>query len=210
MFQEWTSALQALRSLAICGRHSRKKTRFRCQGFHGLSDPVPYQSNLCINRKFALRQAAFPYIQPPDVERATRSPNREPVFQHQSQEHPLSLPYYHGSGQQGKKGEFATKIIIFRSLRKHSEGDFHTFAAALHDVPGAKANKRTLTIEANGHRVEFRNGSPYDPKNAGLHADITIPHYGYITAGSEYEKDPRFRNCSFTRVLEIMKGIVKP
>lgn len=84
------------------------------------------------------------------------------------------------------------------------------FAAALHDVPGAKANKRTLTIEANGHRVEFRNGSPYDPKNAGLHADITIPHYGYITAGSEYEKDPRFQNCSFTRVLEIMKGIVKP
>ena len=66
-----------------------------------------------------------------------------------------------------------------------------------------------MTIEANGHRVEFRNGSPYDPKNAGLHADITIPHYGYITAGSEYEKDPRFRNCSFTRVLEIMKGIVK-
>lgn len=116
----------------------------------------------------------------------------------------------HGSGQQGKKGAFTTKIIIFRSLRKYSEDDFHTFAAALHDVPGAKANKRTLTIEANGHRVEFRNGSPYDPKNAGLRADIAIPHYDYITAGSEYEKDPRFRNCSFTRVLEIMKGIVKP
>ena len=116
----------------------------------------------------------------------------------------------HGSGQQGKKGAFTTKIIIFRSLRKYSEDDFNTFAAALHDVPGAKANKRTLTIEANGHRVEFRNGSPYNPKNAGLRADITIPHYDYITAGSEYGKDPRFRNCSFTRVLEIMKGIVKP
>lgn len=37
-----------------------------------------------------------------------------------------------------------------------------------------------MTIEANGHRVEFRNGSPYDPKNAGLHADIAIPHYDYI------------------------------
>lgn len=116
----------------------------------------------------------------------------------------------HGSRQQGKKGEFATKIIIFRSLRKYSEDDFNTFAAALHDVPGAKANKRALTIEANGHRVEFRNGSPYEPKNAGLHADIAIPHYDYITAGSEYNNDPRFRNCSFTRVLEIMKGKVKP
>lgn len=113
------------------------------------------------------------------------------------------------AGEQ-KKGAFTTKIIIFRSLRKYSEDDFNTFAAAMHDVPGAKANKRTLTIEANGHRVEFRNGSPYDPKNAGLRADIAIPHYDYITAGSEYEKDPRFRNCSFTRVLEIMKGIVKP
>ena len=114
--------------------------------------------------------------------------------------------------QQGnqKKGAFTTKIIIFRSLRKYSEDDFNTFAAALHDVPGAKANKRTLTIEANGHRVEFRNGSTYDPKNAGLRADIAIPHYDYITAGSEYNNDPRFRNCSFTRVLEIMKGTVKP
>lgn len=116
----------------------------------------------------------------------------------------------HGSGQQGKKGAFTTKIIIFRSLRKYSEDDFNTFAAALHDVPGAKANKRTLTIEANDHRVEFRSGSPYDIKNAGLRADITIPHYDYITDRSEYGKDPRFRNCSFTRVLEIMKGTVKP
>lgn len=41
----------------------------------------------------------------------------------------------HGSGQQGKKGAFTTKIIIFRSLRKYSEDDFNTFAAALHDVP---------------------------------------------------------------------------
>ena len=76
------------------------------------------------------------------------------------------------------------------------------------DAARKKAKKQEADILAEAR--EFRNGSPYDPKNAGLRADIAIPHYDYITAGSEYNNDPRFRNCSFTRVLEIMKGIVKP
>ena len=121
-------------------------------------------------------------------------------------------PDYLSRRQQGnqKKGAFTTKIIIFRNFQKYSKDDFYTFAAALHDVPGVKANKKLLTIEANGHTVLFRSGSPYEPRNAGLRADITIPHYDHITTGSEYNNDPRFRNCSFTRVLEIMKGTVKP
>ena len=67
-------------------------------------------------------------------------------------------------------------------------------------VARAKANKAQLTIEANGHRVEFRHGSPHDERNRGLHADATLPNYPEIGKMA----------LSYTKILEIMKGNEKP
>lgn len=99
-----------------------------------------------------------------------------------------------------------TKFIIFNIYGEPSDNDFKVFSEALRGVPVAKASRTQMMVEANGHQVYFRTGSPYRIENNGLSADVTIPHYEIVTLGSKHLGGSRHGEFPTDRIIRILKG----
>lgn len=98
------------------------------------------------------------------------------------------------------------KFIIFNMFADHAENDFKSFVAALRGVPGAGASRARMMVEANGHQVYFKIGTPYETRNKGLSADISIPHYDVVTWGSKFWKSSANKEYPMERIMEMMRG----
>ena len=99
-----------------------------------------------------------------------------------------------------------TKFIIFNiymaSLPTMTLKSFQSFARRAK----AKASRTQMMVEANGHQVYFRTGSPYRIENNGLSADVTIPHYEIATLGSKHLGGSRHGEFPTDRIIRILKG----